>query len=103
MRKRPPSCNSCPASPYLCSGARNRFTWACLAQFCSRRRRRSKMERVSEILQFPVIIQRSRALSVEPQSLQEGNLFLHSIATQNAFPKEPFETRLFFKRPLLCF
>src|SRR5260370_8276260 len=41
--------------------------------------RSAKMDWVSEVLQFPVIIERGRGFSVEPQLLLELIFFLHTI------------------------
>ncbi len=57
------------------------------------------MQRISQVLQFPVIIEWSGPPTVEPQSFQKRNFRLSSTSAQNAVSKEPFEPRLFFGRP----
>jgi len=56
------------------------------------------MKRVSQVLQLPVIIKRSRPPFFEPQPLQELDLLLGSIAAEGRIPEELFEPRLFVKR-----
>ena len=60
------------------------------------------MERVSEVLQFPVIIERSRAFSVEPQSLQKLNFLLGGGPAERTIIKEFFEPGRYLRlvRPL---
>ena len=41
-----------------------------------------KMQRISEILQFPVIVERRRLLSLEPQPFQEVDFLLSHIAAE---------------------
>ena len=42
----------------------------------------SKMQRISEILQFPVIVERRRPLSVEPQPFQKFDFLLCHITAE---------------------
>ena len=55
------------------------------------------MKRVSQVLQLPVIIKRSRPPFFEPQPLQELDFLLGSIAAEGRIPAELFEPRLFVK------
>jgi hypothetical protein len=52
------------------------------------------VEWISKVLQFPIIIERGRPLSLEPQSFQELDFVLGSIAAEGAVPKEFFEPGL---------
>ena len=54
----------------------------------------AKMEWVPEILQFPIIVECGRALSVEPQVLQELDFLLRSVTAQGRVAKEFLEPRL---------
>ena len=42
----------------------------------------AKMQRISEILQFPVIVERRRPLSVEPQPLEKFDFLLRQITAE---------------------
>jgi len=53
------------------------------------------MKRVSQVLQLPVIIKRSRPPFFEPQPLQELDFLLGSIAAEGRIPEELLEPRLF--------
>ena len=56
------------------------------------------MERVSEVLQLPVIIEGSRPLSAESQFLQKRDFLLGRIAAEGRISKKVFEPRLFIER-----
>ena len=60
--------------------------------------RAAEMERVSEVLQFPVIIEWVGPLSLESQFLQKLDFLLTSIAAEGSITKEFFQSRLFAKR-----
>src|SRR6185436_5533171 len=68
---------------------RERAEWLLSGSIDSRRF--AKVEWIAEVLQFPIIIEGSRPLSLEPQLLQELDLVRSSIATEGAVPKEFFE------------
>jgi hypothetical protein len=56
--------------------------------------RLTEVEWISEVLQFPIIIERGRPLSLEPQLLQELDFVLGSIAAEGTVPKEFLEPSL---------
>ena len=60
--------------------------------------RAPEMERVSEVLQFSVIIQWVRPFSLESPFLQKLDFLLTSIAAEGSITTEFFQSRLFAKR-----
>jgi len=50
--------------------------------------RPAKMERISQILQFPIIVERGRALALEPQLLKELDFVLSGIAAEGTVTEE---------------
>src|SRR3990170_4715950 len=59
------------------------------------RLRRVKMERVSEVLQLPVVIEGRRTLAFEPQPLEEREFLLSCAAAEGRILKEFLEPRVF--------
>ena len=55
------------------------------------------MERVSKVLQFPVIIKGNRPSLFEPEPLQKFDFLRGGIAAEGSVPKEFFEPRLFLE------
>src|SRR5437899_1356533 len=55
------------------------------------------MERVSEVLQFPVVVQCIRPFSLELQLLKKLGLLLGDATAQGNIPQEFFEPRLFLE------
>jgi hypothetical protein len=55
------------------------------------------MERISKILQLPVIKEGGRLLPFESKSFQEFDFFLGRIAAEGRIPEEFFESRLLIK------
>ena len=64
---------------------------ACLLQ-------RAKMQRVSEVLQLPIIIERRRPLALEPQPLEEVDFLLRRIAAEGRVLEEGLKPRLLVAR-----
>src|SRR5260370_26503251 len=58
---------------------------------------RAKMEWVPEVLQFPIIIKRRRALSIESQLLQKLDFLFGRVTAHGLVPKEFFEPWLFLR------
>ena len=56
---------------------------------------RAKVERVSEALQFSVIVEWRWMLSAKPQALQELDFFLGYVTPHRSVPEEFFKSRLF--------
>lgn len=52
------------------------------------------MKRVSEVLQFPVVMKGSGPPSPEPQPLQELDFFFGDITTEGSILEELFQARL---------
>ena len=48
----------------------------------------AKMQRISEVLQFPVIVERRGPLSLEPQAFQEFDLRSSCMTTERGILKE---------------
>src|SRR6476620_3945200 len=56
---------------------------------------RTKIERISQILQFPVVIERSRTFSFDPQLLQEFDFIGGGITAQRRVLEKFAEPRFF--------
>src|SRR5207237_3736759 len=61
---------------------------------------RAEMERVSQVLQLPVVIKRSRPLFFEPQPLQKLDFLVGSIIAERAILEELLKARLYDERLL---
>src|SRR5947207_5918828 len=59
--------------------------------------RGAKVQRIAEVLQLPVVIERGRPSSLEPQALQEIDLFHGRAAAQRWVTQEFLEAGLFLE------
>src|SRR5713101_6351730 len=57
----------------------------------------AKMQRVSEALQFAVVIEWSRSLSLKPQLLQELDFVLSRLAAEGSILEEFLQPRFFLE------
>ena len=76
-----------------CLGVRWLLSYRSAHSFCACR---TKMERISQILQFPVIVERSQTFSFDPQFLQEFDFIGGGTAAQRRVLKKFPEPRFFF-------
>src|SRR6266700_5016394 len=60
--------------------------------------RRAKVQRISEILQLPIIIEGRRPLALELQPLEEGDVLLRCTAAEGCILEEGFQPRLLIAR-----
>src|SRR4030095_1034830 len=64
---------------------------ACLLQ-------RAEMQRISEVLQLPIIIEGCRPLALKPQPLEEIDFLLRRIAAEGPILEEGLQPRLLVAR-----
>ena len=74
-----------------------RATLRILAAPVKSRACRAKMEGVSQVLQFPIIIERIRPFSFDPQAPQELDFMRSGIAGQRSVLKKFPESRFFLR------
>ena len=60
--------------------------------------RRAKMQRISEVLHLPIIIEGRRPLALEPQPREEGDFLLRRIAAEGRILEEGCQPRLLVAR-----
>src|SRR5712691_3504822 len=61
------------------------------------RSRDREMERVSEVLQFPVVVEWDRSFPLDPQPLQKFDFLLGGSSAEGTVIQEFFEPRLFLR------